>query len=158
MIVKGGFASPRLTKNEREEIHLTDKEKEVLVGLLLGDGHIQQRLKMPSEPLDQDNIRLSQSLTGNSRLKYAQIIKHDAYFNHVFDLFKHYCTVNFTKIEGSYTHSVTKVSYKSFTFMTIFLPSPGRRHCRARPGACFNEYLNLFYLNNIKIVPKNIEE
>lgn len=65
----------RLTKKEREKIGLTDREKEVLVGLLLGDAHIEQR-----------------SSTGNSRLRYTQTIKHDTYFNHVFDLFKKYCS------------------------------------------------------------------
>lgn len=118
----------RLTKKEREKICLTDKEKEVLVGLLLGDAHIQQRLS-----------------TGNSRLRYAQTVKHDAYFYHVFDLFKKYCTVDFNVIEGSHLNSTTKMSYKSLTFLTISLP-------------CFNEYRNIFYLNNTKIVPKNIKD
>ena len=53
--------------------------------------------------------------------------------------------MDFNVIEGSQVNLITKKPSKSLTFLTISLP-------------CFNEYRNIFYLDNIKIVPKNIED
>ena len=54
---------------------------DIIIGLLLGDGHIQQR-----------------SLNGNSRFIYSQssLRKHHFnYFNHIFELFKPYLSKDF---------------------------------------------------------------
>ncbi|KXN93362.1 Intron-encoded DNA endonuclease aI5 alpha, partial [Leucoagaricus sp. SymC.cos] len=105
---------------------------EIVIGLLLGDGHIQRR-----------------SLNGNSRFKYGQssLRKHHySYFNHVFDLFQPYLSEDFKIKERSFTDKRTKQKYCSVNFTTLSLP-------------CFNLYRNLFYNSeNIKIVPSNIQE
>lgn len=105
---------------------------EIVIGLLLGDGHIQRR-----------------SLNGSSRFKYGQssLRKHHySYFNHVFDLFQPYLSEDFKIKERSFTDKRTKQKYCSVNFTTLSLP-------------CFNLYRNLFYNSeNIKIVPSNIQE
>lgn len=53
----------RLTSTERAAIQLSGGQKDILVGILLGDGHISRR-----------------SLTSNSRLHYGQTTKHKEYF------------------------------------------------------------------------------
>lgn len=69
----------RLSKKERAEIFLPDEIKDILIGILLGDGHIVRR-----------------SSTSNSRLVYAQTaIEHKEYFNKVYYIFKPYCAENF---------------------------------------------------------------
>lgn len=57
----------RLSPSERALIQMPDEIKEILVGLLLGDGHIVRR-----------------SSTANSRLVYAQTaVAHKEYFDYV---------------------------------------------------------------------------
>jgi hypothetical protein len=66
----------RLSKKERETVILSDITTQVLVGIILGDGHIQQR-----------------SVTGNSRFLFTQTsVKHRNYYQKVFNLFEPYCT------------------------------------------------------------------
>ena len=61
----------RLSSSDRALVTLPDEVKEVLIGILLGDGHIVRR-----------------SPTANSRLVYAQTaIKHKEYFDYVFGFF-----------------------------------------------------------------------
>lgn len=117
----------RLSKKEREVIILSDNTAQALVGIMLGDGHIQQR-----------------SLTGNSRFLFTQTaIKHKDYYQKVFDLFKFYCTQDLKSYFKSWEDKKTKQIYEFLSFATIALP-------------CFNQYRNKFYLNNIKIVPSDI--
>ncbi len=66
------------------------------------------------------------------------------YFNHVFELFQSYLSIDLNLKERSFTDKRTQVKYSSIHFATLSLP-------------CFNFYKNLFYdSNNIKIVPLNI--
>ena len=65
----------RLSKQDRKLIHLSDIEIQILIGILLGDGHIEQR-----------------TLTSNSRLMYTQSNKHSEYFDFIFNIFNKYCT------------------------------------------------------------------
>lgn len=105
---------------------------EIIIGLLLGDGHIQRR-----------------SLNSNSRFIYGQssLRKHHYnYFYHVFDLFKPYLSKEFKIQEKSFKDKRTNKKYCSVNFATLSLP-------------CFTLYKNLFYNSeNIKIVPSNIQE
>jgi hypothetical protein len=64
----------RLTKKEREAITLSQHQQEALVGLCLGDLHIERR-----------------SPTANSRLLYAQSAIHSHYFTFVFEVFQIFC-------------------------------------------------------------------
>jgi hypothetical protein len=68
-----GVNKKRLTKVERSQIIIENPLNEIIIGLLLGDGHVQKRSKI-----------------GNSRFIYAQssLRKHHLnYFNHVPILF-----------------------------------------------------------------------
>lgn len=103
-----------------------------MVGLLLGDGHIQKR-----------------SLTGNSRFMYGQSslrVQHLNYFYHVLELFKPYVSKGFKLKTKPFLDKRTNMCYSSVNFSTLSLP-------------CFNYYRDLFYnSDNVKIVPKNIQE
>lgn len=122
-----------LSKNrvDRSKISIEYPLNEIIIGLLLGDGHIQRR-----------------SLKGNSRFLYGQssLRKHHFnYFNHVIGLFQSYLSIDFKFKEKSFLDKRTQVKYSSVQFATLSLP-------------CFNFYKNLFYdSNNIKIVPLNID-
>lgn len=122
----------RLSKLERSYITIEYPLNEILIGLLLGDGHIQQR-----------------SIKGNSRFIFGQssIRKHHLkYFNHILELFKPYLSQN-SKVRGvTFTDKRTNKNDSSVKLATLSLP-------------CFNFYRNLFYNSqNIKIVPLNIHK
>jgi len=93
---------------ERAFLSLGNYLKQALVGLLLGDGHIKR-----------------QSLTANSRFLYSQSIKHEAYFNFIYSLFKLYCTKSFSSYITSHLNKETKVINKSLYFATMALPPFG---------------------------------
>ena len=72
VLLKGLYVCLRL---ERALIKLQTEVQEILIGILLGDGHISRR-----------------SSTANSRLIYAQTaITHKEYFDHVFKIFLPFC-------------------------------------------------------------------
>jgi hypothetical protein len=111
-------------------MQLSLKEKNILVGLLLGDAHLQKR-----------------SVTSNARLHFVQSIKFLPYFYDIYDIFKIYCTPNF-KPSIKHISAVSKGErkYQCIGFTTRQLP-------------CFNELQELFYNNEkIKKIPLNIEE
>lgn len=120
----------RLTKDERSKFIIKHPLDEIVIGLLLGDGHIQKRSKI-----------------GNSRLIYAQSSlrkNHLNYFTHIFALFNPYISKDFIMKERNFTDNRTKAKYSSVQFATLSLP-------------CFNYYKDLFYNSkNLKIVPLNI--
>lgn len=123
----------RLTSVERSKINIQIESPihESIIGLLLGDGHIQKR-----------------SVLGNSRFIYAQSslrLHHINYFKHVLELFKPYLSNDFNYKEKTFTDKRTNKEYKSVHFATLSLP-------------CFNYYRDMFYdSNNLKIVPLNIK-
>ena len=121
----------RLSKLDRSKFNIESPLKEIFVGLLLGDGHIQKI-----------------SLTGNSRFIYGQSslrVHHLNYFNHVLELFKPYLSTDFNLKERSFTDKKSNIKYSSVQFATLSLP-------------CFNYYKNMFYnSDNLKIVPSNIQ-
>jgi len=94
---------PRLSKIDRSNVTIPEEAKETLVGLLLGDAHIQKR-----------------SSTSNSRLIYVQSEVHKDYFNYVYNIFKSFC------VEGSTPKIKTLLQsgnyYTSLTFATMQLP------------------------------------
>lgn len=101
-----------------------------MIGLLLGDGHLQCR-------------------NNNSRFIYGQSSlreHHLNYFNHIFDLFKPFISKDFVSKSRTFINKRTNITYKSISFATLTLP-------------CFNYYRNLFYnKDNKKIVPLNINQ
>ena len=119
----------RLSSSDRALVTLPDEVKEVLIGILLGDGHIVRR-----------------SPTANSRLVYAQTaIKHKEYFDYVFGFFLPFCVNDYTSQSRLVVDNRTKKTYSAISFTTMQLP-------------CFNEYRQLFYELNKKIVPENISK
>jgi hypothetical protein len=63
-----------LKKKERALFVLTDDFKEILIGLLLGDLNARKR-----------------SEKGNTKLRFAQGLAHEAYLLHLYNLFQDYC-------------------------------------------------------------------
>jgi hypothetical protein len=117
----------RLSLTERNSILISEGSKEVLIGILLGDGHIARR-----------------SDTGNSRLVYAQTAQlHNEYFNYVFNIFRPFCTNDYTPYLKLFKDKRTNKEYSSLSFTTMQLP-------------CFNLYRDLFYYLDKKKVPDNI--
>ena len=101
-----------------------------MIGLLLGDGHLQCRKTD------------SRIIYGQSSLREH----HLNYFNHIYNLFKPYINEEFKIKPRSFVNKITNKSYSSVYFATLTLP-------------CFNYYRNLFYnKDNKKIVPLNINQ
>ena len=124
------MSTKRLSKSDRTKITIESPLNEIMIGLLLGDGHIQKR-----------------SINGNSRFIYGQSslrLHHLNYFNHVFELFKPYLSKDFNPKKRSFTDKRSNKIYSSVQFATLSLP-------------CFNYYKELFYNENKKIVPSNIQ-
>jgi len=122
----------RLTKVERLQFNIKYPLNEIIIGLLLGDGHIQNR-----------------NLSANSRFIYAQSSlreHHINYFNHVLELFKPFISKDFKAKSKSFLDKRSNLIYSSISFATLTLP-------------CFTYYRNLFYDSiNKKIVPLNIKQ
>jgi hypothetical protein len=70
-------------------------------------------------------------------------VAHKEYFNRVLSLFIPFCVKDYTHQSRTIVGKRTNKSYSSISFTTMQLP-------------CFNEYRNLFYNLNVKIVPENI--
>jgi hypothetical protein len=110
-------------------ITIPEEIKNVLVGILLGDGHIVRR-----------------SSTSNSRLVYTQTaIAHKEYFNFVFNMFIPFCAANYIPQLRNTMDKRTNKVYSSISFTTMQLP-------------CFNVFKDMFYVLNVKKVPENIYE
>lgn len=119
----------RLTKIKRSKFNIDSLLNEIIIGLLLGDGHLQCR---------NVNSRFIYGLRRSSLREH-----HLNYFYHVFDLFKPFISNDFIPKSKTFVDKRTNNSYKSIVFATLTLP-------------CFNYYRNLFY--NKKIVPLNINQ
>lgn len=120
----------RLTKEQRSKITITHPIDDIIIGLLLGDGHIQKRNKT------------------NSRFIYGQSslrLHHLNYFYHVYDLFKPFLSEDFKLKEKVFTDKRTNTVYRAMSFSTLTV-------------LCFTSYRELFYPNGKKIVPLNIKE
>lgn len=119
----------RLSFSERASIKLPDEVKEILIGILLGDAHIVRRTS-----------------TANSRIVYAQTaVTHKEYFDYVLSFFLPFCVKHYKTQSRIVKDNRTKKTYSAISFTTMQLP-------------CFNEYRELFYELNVKIVPANIYE
>jgi hypothetical protein len=79
----------------------------------------------------------------NTRLFFEQGDIHKNYLLHLYDLFKDYCKTE-PKSTCRYDYRTNK-NYKRIKFSTLRLP-------------VFNYYHEIFYLNNKKIVPKNLDK
>jgi hypothetical protein len=122
----------RLSKVERSKINIGEPLNEIIIGLLLGDGHIQSR-----------------QLNGNCRFMYGQNSlreNHLNYFNHIFDLFKPFISKEYKVKSRSFIDKRSNKTYSSVFFATLTLP-------------CLKKYRELFYsLEGKKIIPNNINQ
>ena len=82
--------------------------------------------------------------SADTSLNFKQSIIHEKYLYHLYDLFNEYCP-SLPKLEKSLPDLRTGNIYYSLKFSSYTLP-------------CFNELYDLFYLNNKKIIPKNITD
>ena len=133
------ISKKRLTKVERSIFNIGEPLNEIIIGLLLGDGHIQSR-----------------QLNGNSRFMYGQSSlreNHLNYFNHIFELFKPFISKEY-KIKSRslfffffvFLDNRNNKTYSSVIFATLTLP-------------CFTFYRELFYNSQgKKLVPLNINQ
>ena len=130
----------RLTKVERSKINIDIPLNEIIIGLLLGDGHLQCR-------------------NGNSRFIYGQSSlreHHLNYFYHIFDLFKSfiyiqsvlyiyfaiYSMIEFSKTPVFGNRINVFCSSKIFDFVSIFRMIIKERKC----GSCsVNTYCSLIH-------------
>jgi hypothetical protein len=80
----------------------------------------------------------------NARLMFKQGLVHKDYIYHLFQLFSSYSKMEAPR-HYEYFDKRTKKIYYSISFNTYSLP-------------CFNYYHSLFYVNGVKIIPKNIGE
>ncbi len=121
----------RITKLDKSKKTIEKPLSDIIIGLLLGEGHIQKR-----------------TFKGNSRFIYGQssLRKHHLnYFNHILELFVPFLSEEFKLKEKSFLNKKTNIRYRSVNFTTLSFP-------------CFNYYKNLFFnSDNIKIVPSNIQ-
>jgi len=80
----------------------------------------------------------------NSRFMFKQSLDKKEYIYHLFELFSSYSNMEAPKHHKYFDKRTNKV-YTSIVFNTYSLP-------------CFNYYHELFYVNGVKIIPKNIGE
>jgi hypothetical protein len=120
--IKPGDVKPshRLTNLEKQQFSLPDELKQILVGLLLGDLHAQKQ-------------------SVNTRLVFIQGTLHQEYLEHLYDLFKNYCS-QAPKIYNPKPDKRTGKVYSVMDFKTFSLP-------------CFNELYELFYSSGVKSIP-----
>lgn len=117
-----------MSREERQLIKLSSNSSQTLIGILLGDGHLQKR-----------------SSTANSKFMFAQTsVNHKAYYKFVFKLFEPYCTADIKSYLKTWTDKRNGKIYQSLSFATMTLP-------------CFNVFRESFYPNG-KIVPANVDE
>ena len=122
----------RYTKAERSNIIIESPLNDIIIGLILGDGHLQKR-----------------TIKGHTRFMYAQSSlrqHHFNYFNHVLSLFTAYISSDFVLKPRSFVDKKTGKTYGSVNFATLTLP-------------CFDYFRQVFYNSeNKKICPLNIKE
>lgn len=94
----------RLSNSERAEINLPQNLKDILIGLLLGDLHMQ---------------KLTQN--GNPNLQFEQGLVHKDYIFHLYDLFKFYCNAE-PKISDRKPDYRTGKVYTRVRFHSYYLP------------------------------------
>lgn len=91
-----------LSQAERQQFSLTQKEKEIAVGLILGDVSAQKQ-----------NV--------NVRLSFSQGLVHEEYLDHLYNLFRSFCNM-VPKTSTRAPDKRTGVSYGYKRFNTLSLP------------------------------------
>jgi len=97
-------SSRKLTKEEKAALSLSKELKEILVGLLLGDLHVEK-----------------QKTSVNARLKFSQGVIHEYYLLHLYELFQIFCGAVPSLYSSSPDIRTGKV-YSALSFKTLSLP------------------------------------
>lgn len=118
----------KLSKSYKNDLTLSDVQKEVLIGVLLGDAYL-------SRPKPSHNTKLVFDQSNSL---------HKEYLLHLYDVFEPLTNMK-PKITNRKADPRTGKIYNSIKFSTLSLP-------------CLNYYYELFYPNGKKIIPNNIEE
>ena len=121
-----------LNKKERDSLVLSQELKEILIGLILGDAHLEK-----------------QSLTANARLRFSQGLIHKEYFELIFLLFKPYCASDKSR-EYNYLDKRFQKVYFSLHFQTrallcftevyILFYKNGKKNSTRKPYGTINGY------------------
>lgn len=83
------------------------------------------------------------SINSNTRIVFRQGSKNAEYLNHLYLLFKDFVLT--PPVKYTITDKNTNIARYNYSFTTLALP-------------CFNEFYEFFYLEGIKVVPKNISD
>ena len=137
--LSGVYHSLRSTRNlinlnqvrhisKKAHLQITKELDEILIGTMLGD--------LTAEKPKQNS---------NTRLHFKQSIINKVYIDHLFDIFKEYCGSKPLVMSKFDKRANKQKTYSAIKFQTLSLP-------------CFNRYRDLFYQNNLKIVPLNLDE
>lgn len=127
-IVSNSDKKVRYSKQYKENLELSEIQKETLIGVLLGDAYL--RRPKPNH---------------NTKLVFDQSNSlHKDYLLHLYEVFEPF-TVSSPKVTNRKPDIRTGKVYNSIKFSTLSLP-------------CLNYYYELFYPNGKKIVPNNIDE
>jgi LAGLIDADG DNA endonuclease family len=126
--VKSTKGIKRLSKEERNLINIQQEVKDILVGVMLSDGHISRR-----------------STTSNPRFIFNQSGKKEkrTYFELVYKTFKPFCSIDFNPYIIEWNDKKIGKEYSSINFATLQLP-------------CFIEPYFIWYKKGKKRVPANI--
>lgn len=118
----------RSSKSYRDNLKLSDIQKQTLIGVLLGDGYL-------NKP----------KLNHNTKLVFDQSNSlHKEYLLHLYEVFESLTNTS-PKITNRKPDIRTGKVYNSIRFYTLSLP-------------CLNSYYELFYPNGKKMIPNNIGE
>jgi hypothetical protein len=116
-------------KSAKFNLELSDDLKNAIIGLMLGDLHAEKR-----------------NPNSNTRLQFKQSIVNKPYIDHLYSMFKAYCSSE-PKITSSRDNRPGKKEFNvSIKFWSQSLP-------------CFNLFRELFYdASGLKYIPLNLEE
>jgi hypothetical protein len=105
--VRSSKGIKRLNQREKAAISIPDNVGEALIGIMLSDGHIQQR-----------------TLSSNPRFIFSQSGKMEKrpYFCLVYNLFKLYCVKDHKYYLRTWVDIKNKEEYSSISFTTMQLP------------------------------------
>jgi len=93
-----------------------------------------------SEPIqNKKSMKNEKNRAKNCRLCFQQSLSHFRYFWHVFNQLSHSCKA----MPQLYTRKIKDSLFYTLEFYTRALP-------------CFTEFYNLFYIDGVKIIPKNL--
>jgi len=118
----------RYSKQYKENLQLSEIQKETLIGVLLGDAYLRR-------PKSSHNTKLVFDQSNNL---------HKDYLLHLYEVFEP-LTVTSPKMTNRKPDIRTGKVYNSIKFSTLSLP-------------CLNNYYELFYPNGKKIIPDNIDK